>query len=149
MGKYFVNEVKYGISEGGVACGPVEGTINVSLNVKTDEKSFWITNSELTGIPNFYLTDDDIFDKLIKSDISDDFIEFINDKFIDNFEGISLGDYDNILSSIKENVENPAGALIRYIILLTRCPEENINDIISIAKGNFIDDIDIPKCDIE
>ena len=57
MGKYFVNEVKHGVSGGGIACGPVEGSVNVSLNVSAGDKTFWITNSELTGIPNFYLTD--------------------------------------------------------------------------------------------
>ncbi|SEG36520.1 hypothetical protein SAMN04487934_11817 [Eubacterium ruminantium] len=148
MGKYFVNDIKCGISNGGIACGPIEGAINVSIKITEDNRTFWLTNSEYTGIPNFYITDDDIFDKLM-NDIDNDFIEYLSDKNITEFEGISLGDYDEIFESIKNNSNNPASFLIRYIILLTRSSTDNSDKIISLSKGKYIDTIDFPESDLE
>lgn len=124
MGKYFVNEVKCGVSNGGMTCGPVEGTVNVSVNVTEGDKTYWVTNSEFTGIPSFYVTQEDIFDKI--GDIDDEeFTEYLSNKYIHEFKGISLGEYDEIFDSIKNNSGNPAVSLIRYIVLLTRCPMDN------------------------
>lgn len=147
MGKYFINEVKCGVSEGGMACGPVEGAVNVSVNVTDGDNTFWLTNSEFTGIPNFYITDEDVFDKFM--DVDDEFAEFFGDQFIEEFEGISLGEYDEIFESISDNKDNPAVALIRYIILLTRCSNEEVDDVIAMAKGKYVDELDIPASDVE
>lgn len=148
MGKYFVNEVKCSVSNGGMACGPVEGTVNVSVNVTEGDKTYWVTNSEFTGIPSFYVTQEDIFDKI--GDIDDEeFAEYLNNKYINEYEGISLGEYDEIFDSIKNNSGNPAVSLIRYIILLTRCPMDSVEEIVNLAKGKYIDEVEIPKSDIE
>ncbi len=148
MGKYFVNDVKCGVSGGGIACGPVEGAINVSINITENNRTFWLTNSELAGIPNFYITDDDIFDRLM-TDLDDDFVEYLSGKNITEFEGISLGEYDEIFESINDNSNNPATSLIRYIILLTRCSMEESDNIISLSKGKYIDTIVLPESDLE
>ena len=85
----------------------------------------------------------------MNNDISDEFVEFMSERFIEKFEGITLGDYDTIFESIKENDGNPAVPLIRYIILLTRCSEDNVDEIIALAKGKFVDEIVIPQNDTE
>lgn len=148
MGKYLVSEVKCGVSEGGVACGPGSGSVVVSVNVTEGDKSFWLSNAEVTGIPNFYLTDQDIYEKLVNDD-DEDFYEKLEEKFIKEFDGIALGEYDDIFASIRKNVGNPAVSLIRYIILLTRCSMDEVEDIVAMAKGKYVDDIEVPASDVE
>lgn len=149
MGRYMVNDVKCGVADGGVACGPVSGAVNVSVNISDGEKNYWISSAEFEGIPNFYITDDDIFDGLMNPFENDEFIEFMNESFVDEFEGISLGEYQDIFESIKENSGNPAVALIRYMILLTRCSMEELDAFLNMAKGKYIDDLEIPASDVE
>ena len=50
MGKYYIDEVKCGLSEGGIACGPVSGNVVVSVNVKEGDKAFWISNIEVNRV---------------------------------------------------------------------------------------------------
>ena len=69
--------------------------------------------------------------------------------FINSFEGIKLGENGDIYKSIKQNEGNPAVTLIRYIILLTRCSMEEEDGIIALAKGKFVDELEIPASDIE
>lgn len=148
MGKYYVNEVKCGVIDGGMACGPGSGSVVVSVNVTEGDKSFWLSNTEVTGIPNFYLTDEDIYEKLVNDD-DEDFYEKLEEKFIKEFDGIVLGEYDDIFASIRKNVGNPAVSLIRYIILLTRCSMDEVEDIVAMAKGKYVDDIEVPASDVE
>ncbi len=148
MGKYYVNEVKCGVGEGGVACGPGSGSVVTSVKITDGDKTFWLSNVEVTGIPNFYLTDEDIYEKLVNDD-DEDFYEKLEGKFIKEFDGIALGEYDDIFASIKKNVGNPAASLIRYIILLTRCSMDEVEGIVALAKGKYVDDIEVPISDVE
>lgn len=149
MGKYYINEVKCGLSEGGMACGPVSGNVVVSVNVKEGDKAFWISNIEVNGIPNFYVSEENIFDKLRNGDDDEDLSDFLERKSINTFEEISLGEYDDVIKSIKLNEDNPAASLIRYIILLTRCSMNSVDTVIAMAKGKYIDEIELSESDIE
>ena len=143
MGKYYVDEVKYGLEGGGMACGPIGENVISSVKVTDCSKSFWLTNVEVTGIPSFYLSEDEIFDRLVDACEDDDFLEYLDQCFINSFEGIKLGEYGDIYKSIKQNEGNPAVSLIRYIILLTRCSMEEEDGIIALAKGKFVDELEI------
>ena len=147
MGRLLINDVKVGVSEGGIACGPVDGAVNVSVQIREDDRTYWLSNSEFEGIPNFYFSEDDIFDKLQSPD--DDAVEELNDAFIDEFEGIALGEYKEIFDSVKTNEENPAAALIKYIILLTRCSTEDVDEKVALAKGKYVDELDIKDIEYE
>ncbi len=143
MGKYFIEEVKCGCSNGGMACGPVSGTVNVALKFTKDGVTKWLTNSEYGGIPNFYLTDESIFEKLIEDDLDDDFVDFMSRSFIDEFDGIKLGEYDEIEESLNENQENPAVDLIEYIVELTRCDDEDVDAYIEAATGKYANEVNV------
>lgn len=64
MKRYLIEEVFYGESEGGMACGPVEGTFIAAVRYKEDGVEKWLTNAEVTGIPNFYVTEEKIADRM-------------------------------------------------------------------------------------
>ncbi len=149
MGKYFVDEVKCGFEDGGMACGLVDENIIASVKVTDGSKSFWLTNVEVSGIPNFYISEEDIFDRLVDVSEDDDFVEYLDQCIINSFEGIQLGEYGDIYKSIKQNEGNSAVSLIRYMILLTRCSMEEEDGVKALAKGKFVDELEIPASDVE
>ena len=108
MTRYFIKDVKCGVAGGGVACGPVPGTVTGSIQFKKDYGPFsWITLSDVAGIANFYLTEEDIYDKVQDIDGDDEeFIDKLNDDyFIRSFDGISFGEYGeyrDVFRSIEE-----------------------------------------------
>ena len=102
---------------------------------------------EVDGIANFFLIDVDVFDKLIEED--DKTIERANDSAIQEFNGITLGSGDYDFACLQENEDNPAVPLIRYIIALVRCEMEEVNALVTIAKGKYIDEVEIPLSDLE
>ena len=150
MGRYYIEECKCGVAPGGVACGPVEGSVNASVKVTFDDKTKWITNSEFAGLPSFYMTDESIYERFIENDMSAEFAEYLEDKFISEFENIKLlGDYDVIVKSLAENENNPAVNLIRFIIVLTRCDINEVNSFVTLGTGRYIDEVDFPMSDVE
>lgn len=148
MKRFFIEEVKCGVSEGGMACGPMSGSVVATVKYRDNEnESKWIYLVEVDGITNYFLVDEDFFDKLIEED--DKTIEMMNDGAIREFNGISLGDGDYDFDSLRENKDNPAVPLIRYIIGLVRCETEEIDGLVAIAKGKYIDEVEIPISDLE
>ena len=151
MKKYYVHEVKFGESEGGISCGPVSGSLVASVKYSVDGDVQWLSMVEFDGFPNFYLSDKDIYDDLVKEDFEDkEFTEYMQDHQIDEFDGISIwGEYDDVFEGLAEAPENPAGKLIRYLVALVRCSEEEVNGLIAMATDKNINDIVIPMSEIE
>ena len=72
MSRFFVECVKCGVTESGVADGPVEGAVIATVKYTKDGVTKWLTNAEFTGIPNFYLTDEDVFDQFMGQDVDNE-----------------------------------------------------------------------------
>jgi len=101
-------------------------------------------------ILNVILTDKDIFDRLLKNDSDEDFNEYVNEHEIFDFEGTEFdGDYSTTISSLYENTENPAVPLIRYLLTLTLCSQEETQGLIELATGKYIDEIEVPMSEVE
>lgn len=142
--KYFIEEVKCGVAEGGMACGPVSGPVVTSLKFTVDDLTKWITNSEVEGIPNFFLTEADIYDRLIEDDFDDELSNLLDESAISNFDGIELGEYDDIEDSITNNEDNPAAILIDYIVKVTRCSMEELDEYINAGTKKYVEEIEMP-----
>jgi hypothetical protein len=52
-------------------------------------------------------------------------------------------------ASFADDPENPAIPLIRYMIALTRCPLDQVEDLLNMARGKYVDELDIPASDVE
>ena len=142
--RFFVEGVKCGVANGAVS-GPVEGAVNTTVKYTKDGITKWLTNSEVTGIPNFYLTDDDIFDKLMGQDFeNEEFMALLESSHIDEFEGIKLGEYEEIEEAIDEAENISAAALIDYTIDVTRCSMDVLDDFIKAGTGKYAEEIVIP-----
>ena len=55
MKRYVIENASCGITEGGVACGPVFGSVVATIKIKND-KTQYLSLVEVQGFPNFYLT---------------------------------------------------------------------------------------------
>ena len=150
MKRYLIEDAKCGITDGGMACGPVSGSVIATVKFKEGDKSQYLSLAEVSGIPNFFLTDRDVYDDLIKEDFDDkEFDSYMNASYISDFNGVELGEYVDVLESIHEDPENPAVSLLRYIIALVRCPMEDVDGLVEIASGKYADELEIPISDVE
>lgn len=152
MKRYFIEEAKCGITEGGMSCGPVSGNVVVTVKFKEGSKTQWISLVEVDGIPNVYLSDKDVHDSLVAEDIDDEeFTQYMSDHYVSKFNGLDVGaEYDDWFDSIEEDPENPAVQLIRYLLALTWCkPGEPEAELIKMARGKYADELDIPESAVE
>lgn len=150
MKRYLIEEVKCGVSEGGIACGPVGGNVVVTIKYNDGNGSKWLNMEEVTGIANVTLCDQDYFDVLIASRFDEDFITIMNNSWIGEFDGIEIGeDCPEIISNVYENAENPAAPLLKYLVTLTRCSMDEVDSLIKMATGKYADELDIPMSDVE
>ena len=151
MKRYFIEEAKCGVTEGGMACGPVPGNVVAAVRFREGEKSQWISLMEIDGsFPAVYLSDQDMYDDLLRDDVEDEeFFEHLEEQRIEDFEGITFGeDYSDIFMSMEDDPENPAIPLIRYLIALVRCGWDEVEAITRMA-GRYADEMDIPMSDAE
>ena len=125
--------------------GPGVGIVNTAVKFTVDGKSKWLTLSECEGCPQFYLTDDSIFEKLMDQEFNDEeFVEFMSSEYLDEFEGIHIGEYEEIEDAIEESENTTAATLLEYIIAVTRCGMEELDTYIEAGNGKYVDEIIIP-----
>lgn len=151
MKRYFIKNVRCDITGGGMACGPVSGHVVTSLTIEYDGKTEWLNSIEVDGFPQFNLTEKDIFVSLVKEDFDDEeFYAYLDEHYIDEFDGLELGaEYSDIFASLHGNENHPAVALIRYMIDVIRCPMDELENLITLAKGKYIDEVQVPYSEDE
>ncbi len=151
MKRYYIEEVKFGESEGGISCGPMSGSLVATVKYSDAGKTHWLSMVEFDGFPCFYLADKDIHDDLVKEDMDDEeFTEYMQSVGISEFDGVSIGgEYYDVFEGISEDPENPAVDLIRYLIALIRCDWKDVEGLIQLAQGKYADELDIPMSDQE
>lgn len=151
MKRYFIEEVKCGVTEGGMACGPVGGSVVTSIKFReNNEAPNWLNLVEVSGIPNAYISDKDVYDDLIKEDFDDkEFNDYMEDHFEADFEGIDLTDYAGAFECMYDDQDNPAVPLIRYLITLTRCSTDEVEGLIKLVTGKYIDEVEVPMSEDE
>lgn len=143
MKKLFVEDVRVGETEGGIACGPCGGNVIVEVKFHDEDgKVFYISNAEVEGIPNFYMTDESTFDLQMEEDFegNEEFFNHLND---DCF--ISTGEYEEIFADKDPDWFDA----YRYVIYLTRCDSEDVVPFIKETVGKWLHECDIPASDVE
>ncbi|MGI6110020.1 MAG: hypothetical protein ACOYB8_09305 [Eubacteriaceae bacterium] len=152
MKNYFMEDVKCGVTEDKMSpCGPVSGLVAATVKVKDGDKEYWVTNVEVMGIPNFYVSDKDIFQDTLEENYDDqEFSDYLHSCEISSFNNLEIsGDYDTLLEAIFNDTENPAVPLLKYLLALTRCEMDQTDELINRGKGHYADEIEIPVSDVE
>ncbi len=125
-----ISEVRVGIVDGGMACGPVFGNVVGEAMVYDGDRVFFAGLVEVDGLMNWYESDESLYDMIIKDDYEDtDFIDW----------GC---EYDEYLENPDEDPEKDA--LIRYLIYVVRTDWDTCREFISKTKGKEITEIEIP-----
>lgn len=141
-----IEEIKCGISKGGVACGPVPGCVNISVRFSKDGKSGWISNSEFDGIPNFYMSEKDMHDILMKdADMEDSELKFIQDAYVGELDGIDLSDYCFIAEGIRSRPDSEYASLLKLMVALTTCDWDEYHELESRCIGRYADEIEYSR----
>ncbi len=135
MARYFIENVKCGVDEGGMACGPIPGSVIGEVKIRTDAgDAFYFCLAEVMGIPNFYKTDRSTYDDQMGSDLSDELIEYLDDH--------NLGEID--YSDVYSNEDPEDRDLFRYITYIVRSGWDECTSFMEETKGKWLDEIEIP-----
>ena len=147
MKRFLIEEVKCGVANSCL----MMGLVITSVRYNDGRFSRWLNLSELDGIPCFSITDSYVFEELIENDWSEEFTEEMHKSFIMDFQGVTLGEYEEIFESFYEegNEHNPAVPFIRYIIAVTRCDFADFERLREMAIGHYADEIEQIISDVE
>lgn len=144
---YLIKGIRYGITEGGMACGPVSGNVVASIEFQDDDKVSFLSMVEVFGVPEFYFSEEDIYDELLEE--SEDFIDKANSLIINEFNGIELKEYEDIMEELKKPYNEEDIALIKLLIAVVRLDYDEADKLIEESVGKYIKDINIPDTDLD
>ena len=144
---YLTKSIRYGITEGGMACGPVGGNVVASIEYQDGDKVYFLSMVEVFGMPEFYFSEEDIYENLLEE--SEDFIDKANSLFINEFNGIKLEEYEDIMEELKKPYNEEDKALIRLLIAVVRLDYDEADKLIEESVGKHIKEINIPDTDLD
>ena len=122
-------------------CDDVVASIEFDVN----GSSFFLSIYQKDNMPGFYLSEEDIFNRLLHVR---QFPELMKYRIL-YFAGFKVDWYENIYPAIYRLIDTQYAKLLRLICYMAR---ENIKDVEEMIKHNkkkFLDDIEIPTTDIE
>ena len=149
MKKFVVEDVKVGISKGGMACGPVSGHAVAEIRIRDLENGMVMYHSlaEVDGTLNFFETEESTFEFQIAEDCEDE-------EAMERFAESSSGGYDGYDEFYQDMVDQDTcdeehAMIWKLLAYLVRASLEEIEQMkkkcISRCVGNF----EIPMCDAE
>lgn len=148
MSKIFIDDIVCKVIDD---YGPCPGAVGTAIKYrKNEEAEKWLTNIEIAGFPNFYLTDEYVLDSILFAETEEetDKAEELGDKYsIESFEGISLWDYIVTLEDIKECKDGAVAKLIIYLLEVALCGADETGEFIEKGKGKYVSDISVPDID--
>lgn len=149
--RYRIEEAKCGITDTVLFEGHLAGTVVAAVRYKKGGESLWLYCSDCDGIPDFTLTEKNIYEQLLKEDPEDEeFIDYLNEHRIGELDGMDFGsDFEELFGNIHADPENPVVPLLLYVIALVRCELADVEPLIGMARGKYADELDIPMSDLE
>ena len=149
MSKFLIEDIKVGVSEGGIACGPVDGHVVAEACIRNTEDGTVTYHSlaEVEGTLNFSETDDSIFDIQIEEDYEN---EEAWQKVTDGEAG-GYCDYDEFYEDLKTlDICDEDHVLIwKYLAYMVRADWDEIDKMKAESVGKCLGDFEIPVCDAE
>ena len=123
--------------------GPDPAILIAEVELKPKKgKPFFFTISECEGMPIIYKTDSSVFDWWMDQDTYSDEL----DKLQEADSLYESEDYSELFDD-HDDIECYEG--LRYLIYLIRASWDDTESFIEQTKGKFLDEIEIPKSDVE
>ncbi len=128
-----------------------EGYVNwcddvvASVEFEISGNIFFLSIYQKDNMPGFYLSQEDIFDRLL---YVRQFPELMRYRIL-YFAGFKVDWYENIYPAINRFEDSQYAKLIRLICYIAREGNKDVEDLIKFNKKKYLDQIDIPTTDIE
>ena len=117
----------------------------VSLHYKVEgEKDMWLSIYQRDNMPCFYLSNEDIFDKLLRIRQNPEVLRYR----IGYFYGFKLDWYEAIYPALYRLIDSLYAKLIKMVCYIARENSTAIN-FINNNKGKLVNNIYVPTTDIE
>jgi len=124
---YLIKNAKYGYTKGGFACGPLIENVAAAVEYVENGKTMYLSVVDIIGLYDFYLSDNDIFDKLI------------NENYDEEVEKASIRSFKNInLEKIDELSNNDDDLLIIYLMLILRLDKNETKELMKDSIGKYL-----------
>ncbi len=149
MAKRLIEGIKVGQSKGGIACGPVSGSIVVELKLRNTEDNSvnYYAIVETESIPTLLESEESLYDLLIEEDYEDE------SKWA-KVEEAQVGGY-MAYGEFYESLKDPACyaeedvPLWKSLIFFTRAGWDEVEEMKPKFIGKHLDEVEIPVCDAE
>ena len=147
MKRFLIEDVRVGISKGGIACGPVPGNVIGEIVLRDEEgNATYYCMAEISGTLNFYESESSLYQGQIDED-------FDNAEFADLMESSFTEGYDSYNDFYDEvNAMQPLSVTARirkYLAYVVRADWPEIDRLKADTIGKLISDVEIPLCDAE
>lgn len=141
--KRLINSARWGIGEGGFACGPVAGPVVAEAEIETENgEVFFFTLAEVEGIPNLMKSTESVFELNLKAELSED-EEILFEESLTDYDGCSYEDFFESRDEIEDF------DVYRYLVFIVRAQESEADRFIKETSGKYIEDVDVPASDVE
>lgn len=148
MKKFLVEDIKVGVSSGGMACGPVGGHVVAEIRIRNTENDTvtWHSLAEVEGTLNFTETSVSTFDIQINENYDDEEAWQI----VTDGEAGGYSDYYEFYDDLASQGCDPEHSLIwKYLAFLVRAGWDETDKAKAEDTGKYLEDIEIPVCDAE
>ncbi len=128
MAKLLIEDIKVGVTGGGVACGPVPGSVVTEMKLRDTENDsvtfYGIT--EVEGIENYLQSNESLYDFQIKDDLADE-------AGWEKVYAANIQDYDE---------DDPIWKLLYFFV---RADWDAVNEMKPKCIGKYLENIEIPR----
>ena len=130
MAKLLIEDIKVGVTGGGIACGPVPGSVVTEMKLRNTEDNsvMFYGITEVEGIENYLRSDESLYDFQIEDDVSDE-------AGWEKVYAANVQDYDE---------DDPIWKLLYFFV---RADWDAVNEMKPKCIGKYLEDIDIPVWD--
>ncbi len=128
MAKHLIEDIKVGVSDGGIACGPVSGSVVTEMTLRDtgDNSVMYYGITEVEGIENYLRSDESFYETQIKDDFDDT-------EAWDKVYAANIQDYDE---------DDPIWKLLYFFV---RADWDAVDEVKPKCIGKYLEDIEIPS----
>lgn len=139
--RYYIEDVKVGIGEGGMACGPVSGPIVCEVTLRDEDGELEYHDLlEIEGCPHFYTSMESCYEDLLAEE------EDMIDELVNAGDGFC--DYNEAFEDLESEDEDTV-MIWRYLIYMVRADWDEVEALKKVSVGKYLDKIVIPASDVE
>ena len=147
MKRFLIEDVRVGISKGGIACGPVPGNIIGEIVLRDEDgNATYHSMAEVSGTLNFYESESSLYQGQIDEDFDKaEFAELMESSFTEGYD--SYYDFYEEVNAIQPL--SVTARIRKYLAYLVHADWPEVDQLTAATIGMLISDVEIPLCDAE